>query len=155
MQRAATETAIDEDDEEMDDETEWIEVQRTKERFFVATAPVDLIYGDTYAMKRDELQQILIHQGIHCTEGPTRIKNKDGQKVFRVAVETLGDLENLLELTHHKEDEENGTSSEQPIFTRVDQDQRITEQDRSVEIYGLHPRTDDFRIKSAMAQFGE
>ncbi|KAF9140209.1 hypothetical protein BGX20_007563, partial [Mortierella sp. AD010] len=41
------------------------------------------------------------------------------------------------------------------MFEQLDNSKRTSEQERSIEIYGLHPRTDEFRIQSAMAQFGD
>ncbi|KAF9081165.1 hypothetical protein BGX27_005039, partial [Mortierella sp. AM989] len=141
------------EDESMDNE--WFEVQRTRERYFAATVRRDYVFGENKELKKQELKQLLIRHRIHCTEGPTEAKSTYGEAIFRIAVETQEDLDNLLSLTIDEEDEENGTASNYPMFKRQDNTRHTSEQERSIEIYGLHPRTPEFRILSAMAQFGD
>ncbi|KAF9176058.1 hypothetical protein BGZ49_006770, partial [Haplosporangium sp. Z 27] len=120
MQNAVREesTTIEMDDESM--ENEWIDVQRARERYFVAIVDQDRIFGDTKAKKRDELKNLLVIHKIHCTEGPTDTKSAEGAKVFRVAVESQADLDQLLSLTIEDEDEEEGTGTFYKMFTRLD-----------------------------------
>ncbi|KAF8953809.1 hypothetical protein BGZ46_003133 [Entomortierella lignicola] len=155
MQNAVCEesTTIEMDDESM--ENEWIDVQRARERYFVAIVDQDRIFGDTKAKKRDELKNLLVIHKIHCTEGPTDTKSDEGAKVFRVAVESQADMDQLLSLTIEDEDEGEGTGTFYKMFKRLDNARKTSEQERSIEIYGLHPRTDEFRIRSALSQYGD
>ncbi|KAG0366463.1 hypothetical protein BGZ54_005297, partial [Gamsiella multidivaricata] len=147
--------AVAMEDESMEQEAqeEWIEVQRARDRFFAASIHLDSIHGNTAAEKKSELQDILLRASVHCTEGPSRIKLPTGEAAFRIAVETQSELDMLLRF----EDRitlEDGTTEKYSMFTRMDNTRREAEQERTIEVYGLHPLTDDFRIKSAMARYG-
>ncbi|KAI1315835.1 hypothetical protein EDD11_000269, partial [Mortierella claussenii] len=156
-QQALADGQTDEQDEDMSEAGEldnWMEVKSTKERFLVATAPADSIYGETHAQRLDELKMMLLTDKINCIDGPTKAKGQNGETVYRVAVGTQRDMDMLLEISV-SEELEDGTMAEQQLFTRIDNARRVSEQERTVEVYGLHPRTDDFHIRSAMTQFGE
>ncbi|KAF9994918.1 hypothetical protein BGZ79_000310, partial [Entomortierella chlamydospora] len=141
------------EDEQM--EYEWIDVQRNRDRYLAATVPQDLIYGDTKEKRKEELRRLLVTHKIHCTEGPSDAKSATGEKIFRVAVESQKDLDVLLSLTVEDSNEEERTSLFYKIFTRLDNARQTSEMERSIEIYGLHPRTEEFKIQSAMAKFGD
>ncbi|KAI1291647.1 hypothetical protein EDD11_008800, partial [Mortierella claussenii] len=156
-QQALADGQTDEQDEDSSEAREldnWIEVKSTKERFLVATAPTDSIYGETYTQRLDELKMILLTDKINCIDGPTKAKGQNGETVYRVAVVTQRDMDLLLEISV-SEELEDGTMAEQQLFTRIDNTRRVSEQERTVEVYGLHFRTDDFHIRSTMTQFGD
>jgi len=132
--------------------TDWQEVKRAKDRFFAAAVMIDTIHGETTYEKRLELESIMLQVKIHCTEGPTRIKVND-EPAFRVAVETKEDFEKLLAMTVKIEDEQ-GIEETVGMFKRLDNTQRESELERTVEVYGLPPRIAEFRIISAMNTFG-
>ncbi|KAF8924698.1 hypothetical protein BGZ58_001538 [Dissophora ornata] len=156
MQAAAVmQEDIDEDTNmNTDEETkvDWQEVKRAKDRFFAAAVMLDSIHGETAAEKRLELENIMLQVKIHCTEGPTRIKVND-EPAFRIAVETKEDLDKLLELTFKAEIEQ-GIEETVCMFKRMDNTQRESELERTVEVYGLPSRIAEFRIISAMNTFG-
>ncbi|KAG0359632.1 hypothetical protein BGZ54_009872 [Gamsiella multidivaricata] len=52
-------------------------------------------------------------------------------------------------------EDENGVVWTEKMFTRMSNKRRESELERTVEIYGLHPHTPEFRIKSAMSRRGE
>ncbi|KAI7816412.1 hypothetical protein BC939DRAFT_508352 [Gamsiella multidivaricata] len=138
-QQALAEVQTEEQDEDMSEAGETdnrMEVKSTKERLLVATAPADSIYGDIHAERLNKLRVILLTDRINCIDGPARAKDQNGETVV-------------------SEELEDGTTTEQQLFTRMDNTRRVAEQERTVEVYGLHPRTDDFHIKSAMSQFGD
>lgn len=157
MKAAQTNTARKEPeelDESMEPESEWVEVPRSKEHNFTVTTFMGHLHGTTIAEKKRELQDLLLTRKVHCTEGPFKSKDAHGHPGFRLTVETQEDLDKLLEVTIEGEDQE-GNKHVTHLFTRYDNTLRQTEQQRSIEIYGLHPRIDEFRITSAMSQFGE
>ncbi|KAG0352913.1 hypothetical protein BGZ54_002515 [Gamsiella multidivaricata] len=152
-QQALAEVQTEEQDEDMSEAGETdnrMEVKSTKERLLVATAPADSIYGDTHVERLNKLRVILLTDRINCIDGPARAKDQNGETVYRVAVATQKGMDLLV-----SEELEDGTTTEQQLFTRMDNTRRVAEQERTVEVYGLHPRTDDFHIKSAMSQFGD
>jgi hypothetical protein len=150
---SATKT-IEMEDAQMGGDDNWTEVRRTRDFHFVATVPRDFIFGETNMDKINELRQILIMEKIHCTEGPTPIKLKNDDRGYRIAVESQEDLTTLLNLTVDMTNDE-GREEKYTMFTRLDNtSQLLLEQERTIEIYGLHPRTDTFRITSSMTRYG-
>ncbi|ORY93676.1 hypothetical protein BCR41DRAFT_365574, partial [Lobosporangium transversale] len=154
--RAATQEqdAMDEDDVAMATVgvTEWQEVRRTKDRLKAAGVFLEDLYGTTVAEKKKDLETVLLDAAIYCTEGPHKVK-VNGYTAFRVAVEDQPCLTPLLEMTATHRDED-GNEHEVPLFFKINTDTRERKLERTVEVYGIAPRTPEFLIKSAMLQFG-
>ncbi|KAG0196191.1 hypothetical protein BGX28_010454 [Mortierella sp. GBA30] len=140
------------EDLNMLDRNEWHRVTRVKDRNFAATVLAEKIHGTTLAEKKQELQQMLVECHLHCIEGPTRIIVSD-KAAFRVTFETQKELETVLEFMW--EDEEADIPSQERMFTIMDSTHRNSQLERTVEVYGLHPRIEEFRIRTAMSRFGE
>ncbi|KAF9396404.1 hypothetical protein BGX21_009545 [Mortierella sp. AD011] len=76
-----------------------------------------------------------------------------GDPCFKFSVETKGELEKLLEIPMeiaHRD----GIVEQVMMFTRVDNSHRVSELERTVEVYRLHPRTAKSRIRAALNKFG-
>ncbi|KAF9341964.1 hypothetical protein BGX26_008548, partial [Mortierella sp. AD094] len=153
QQQTVSSKEPDPDDEAMDQD--WIEVQRTRERYLAVTVDMESIHGDTVAEKKEELKKLLLDLKVNCTEGPNRTKDKHGKSAFRIAVETQKDLDILLVAQAISHDTATDTQTFYDMFEQLDNSKQTSEQERAIEIYGLHPRTPEFRIQSAMAKFGD
>jgi hypothetical protein len=147
-------TGQDSEDLNMLDKDEWHQVVRTKERFFAAVVMLEMLHGTTVREKRQELEEFMVEKQVHCTEGPTKIMFESGEAAFRIAVETEEELQRLLDVIVEGEDE-TGVLTQETMFTRMDNKSRESALERTVEVYGLHPRTPEFRMQSAMSRFGE
>ncbi|KAF9983259.1 hypothetical protein BGZ79_005809, partial [Entomortierella chlamydospora] len=150
----------DEDMEDMEDSedqnmvsNEWHQVQRAKDRCFSAVVPLDYLFGTTAREKKQELEELMINNYVHCTEGPTKIKMETGDPCFKFSVETKDELEKLLEIPMEIAHPD-GIVEQVMMFTRVDNSRRVSELERTVEVYGLHPRTAESRIRAALNKFG-
>ncbi|ORZ21056.1 hypothetical protein BCR41DRAFT_421067, partial [Lobosporangium transversale] len=140
--RAATQEqdAMDEDDDAMATVgvTEWQEVRRTKDRLKATGVFLEDLYGTTVAEKKKDLETVLLDAAIYCTDA--KVKDQPS-------------LTALLEMTATHKDED-GNEHEVPLFFEMNTDTRERELERTVEVYGIAPRTPEFLIKSAMLQFG-
>ncbi|KAG0030638.1 hypothetical protein BGZ83_004695, partial [Gryganskiella cystojenkinii] len=131
---------------------EWHEVVRTRDRYFAVFVKDEHIYGKTQAEKRQELQAMIWRRKINIIDGPYPRKTADGFG-FKVAVETENELERLLAVTLDlPTNDEEGSPMKLAMFTRLDNSKRVLEIERTVEVYGLHPRTPTDRVKSALAR---
>lgn len=135
-------------------ENEWHQVQRARDRRFVAVAPAAYLFGEIIRDKTDELAGVLLLHKVHYTEGPTKIKMATGDAAFKIAVETEEELSDILEIIVNLVGENEEPEMVQ-LFTRMDNHQRESEIERTVEVYGLHPLTTEARIRSAMNKFGQ
>ncbi|KAK3818511.1 MAG: hypothetical protein J3Q66DRAFT_400025 [Benniella sp.] len=133
---------------------EWHEVQRARDRRLAAVAPLEYLYGITVKAKQQELERLLLDLRVNCIEGPSMIPMTLGKKAFRIAVETKEELDKLLNAKVALESE-NGIEEQVQLFTRLDNNQRAAELQRTVEVYGLHPLTAEARIRSAMNMYGQ
>jgi hypothetical protein len=141
------------EDENMDEE--WIEVQKTRGREHSAMVNLEYIFGETIGQKLKELKELLIHEEIHCVYGPTLVKTPQGEKKFKLGVETKEELNALLNLTIEVQNEDNETTTTCKMFSENNNNTRALEKERTIEIYGLHPKIAEFRILSAMSKIGK
>ncbi|KAF9276709.1 hypothetical protein BGZ68_009831 [Mortierella alpina] len=143
----------DEEDEVMDNSAEWHEVVRTKDHLDGAAIKSSNLYGYTDKEKLEELNELIVNAKVHCIEGPFKIRI-DSEGGFRMRFETEEQLGKILELEGVVPDSD-GFDIKQRLFTRLQRYDRQTEMARTVEVYGIHPRTPEARIRSAMSRFGE
>ncbi|KAF9555306.1 hypothetical protein EC968_009017, partial [Mortierella alpina] len=146
-------TGLDGEDAVMDTEEEWHEVLRMKDHVDGAMIKTKHLYGVTDKEKLRELNDLIVDARVHCIEGPFKTRN-EGEGAFRMKFETEEQLARILELEGEALDPE-GNVYQQRLFTRILRPDRQTQQARTVEVYGIHPRTPEARIRSAMSQFGE
>ncbi len=152
-QQMQQQTSQDGEDAVMDTEVEWHEVFRTKDHIDGAAVKFRNLFGTTEKEKLRELNDIIISATVHCIEGPFKT-TIDGEGGFRMKFETEEQLARMLELEGEGTDVE-GNVYKQRLFTRIIRPDRQTEQARTVEVYGIHPRTPEARIRSALSRFGE
>ncbi|CAO3570247.1 unnamed protein product [Mortierella alpina] len=143
----------DGEDEVMDNSAEWHEVVRMKDHIDGAAIKSRCLYGATDKDKLRELNDLIVGAKVHCIEGPfkTRIDDEGG---FRMKFETEEQLAAILEMEGLVPNDD-GEDIQQRLFTRIQRSDRQTEKARTVEVYGIHPRTPEARIRSAMSRFGE
>lgn len=143
----------DGEDQTMVSRDDWHKVVRAKDRLDDAAIIASNVYGRTDNEKIMELNAIIERAQVHCIQGPTKI-TIDGQGGFRMRFETQEQLEQILD-TRLEIVDVNGQESEARLFTRLVHSQRQTELARTVEVYGIHPRTPEPRVRSALSRFGE
>ncbi|KAF9950689.1 hypothetical protein BGZ72_007679 [Mortierella alpina] len=152
-QQTQQQSSQDSEDEVMDNSDEWHEVVRTKDNIDGAAIKSRNLFGVTDREKFRELNDLIIDAKVHCIEGPFKIRI-DGEGGFRMKFETEEQLQKILALEGLVTDID-GMSTQQRLFTRLQRSDRQTETARTVEVYGIHPRTPEARIRSAMSRFGE
>ncbi|KAI9240263.1 MAG: hypothetical protein BYD32DRAFT_434083 [Podila humilis] len=150
---ASSDDGVDEDEHMEDSSLEnskgtW-EVQRTRDRFFSVLAKSEFITGSSIEKQKQDLLHLLLHRKVNVTEGPIKVG-----KYFKISVETEEELKTLLEETALVMDD-NGSEVEVPYFERVSDQRRISAQERTVVIHGLHHLVEEIRIKSSLTKFGD
>jgi len=131
----------------------WHEVTRTRDRFFTAFARATVFHKDTIQGQKDELLELVWSRKINITDGPHACKVAD-EAGFRIAVENQEDLLELLRIPVLIADQD-GNEMAEAMFRRLDNSQRTSAMDRTVVLFGIHPRTELIRIKSALVRYGE
>ncbi|KAF9306143.1 hypothetical protein BG003_001110 [Podila horticola] len=148
------ENVDDDDDADMEESSQetrkgtW-EVQRTRDRFFSVLAKSEFVTGTTIEKQKQDLLNLLMHRKVNVTEGPMKVG-----KYFKVSVETEEELKSLLEETAFVMSDD-GSGTTVPFFERASDQRRISAQERTVVIHGLHHLVEEFRIKSCLAKFGD
>ncbi|GJJ69415.1 hypothetical protein EMPS_01761 [Entomortierella parvispora] len=135
------------------EEAEWHQVTRVSARYFTAYTKEDYLTGDTRDEKKRDLVCLLGKAELNITEGPFQVKIDD-EPCLKVAVETETELQKMLAIGIDMPDEE-GNDVRIHMFKRLDNTKRELEIERTLEVYGLHPRTHRDRIESALGRFGE
>lgn len=154
QQRTTEDEEMDEDViTENDEPNEWHEVTRTRDRHFMLFAKDEILTGEDQNEKKEELLHILWHMKINVIEGPFHKTTATGNG-YKFTVETETEMNKLLSSTVEAKNEE-GNPVKHAMFKRLDNTERVLEIERTVEVYGLHPRTHLDRVKSALARFGE
>jgi hypothetical protein len=133
-------------------QNEWHQVPHANRRQYSAIVRMSLLHGETHKNKVGDLQDLFMQHEVHCVEGPYKTKTVDGDAALKVTVETREDLDKLLAFTTFEDGDE---EQETPLFTTVDNSKRENITERTIEVYGLHPRTSEVRIRMAMNKLGK
>jgi len=153
MDEEALLNEIEDNDAEDAAEQEWHEVHRVKDRFYMAFIEASTLSEGTRKAQEEELRELAWSLKANITDGPHPC-TRDGVPGFKVSVENEQDLLQLLGQQLTITDEDNNVQVKN-MFTRMDNSRRESELERTVEVSGLHPRTELDRIKSAFVRFGE
>lgn len=130
----------------------WHEIKRTKDLNYRAAVPREFFPG-TKEKSIQLLRETVWNYGVNITEGPEECE-VSGKEYYRFRVESEEDLQKVLDIRARRTNED-GIQEEMAIFNRMDTSSRDAEIERTVEVCGLHPRTEIAHIQSAFVRFGE
>lgn len=123
-------------------------ISRNRDRYNRVLVDFDKLDGADTTGKRRYLIEILRAAKVN-TIGSPRVKTIDGEKKYSVAVENEEEVKRLLGAEFQAED-----SSISQLFTRENGEWRQQMIKRSVEVYGLPPRTPETVVRLALQRFG-
>ncbi|KAF9947243.1 hypothetical protein BGZ72_010750, partial [Mortierella alpina] len=148
MEDVAVSPSANADQETVEEEEDFHAIRRTRDRFNRVLVDMQRLKGEETNEKRDFLLGLLKDTEVKMLAGPKPIKVQ-GEPFYSVSVETEEDVQKLLAIVF-----QNADNKEEPLFVRANDEWRQDRLRRSVEVYGLPPRTPDHLVKFALMPHG-
>jgi len=148
MEDVAVSPSANGDQEPAAAEEDFQILRRTRDRFNRVLVDMQRLKGEETNEKRDFLLELLKETEVKILAGPKPIKVQ-GEPFYSVSVETEEEVQRLLTMEFKNVDDK-----VEPLFVRANDEWRQDRLRRSVEVYGLPPRTPEHLVKFALMPHG-